>query len=195
EVSVSTPSVCFESPSCSLSSSAPPPRPPSRPPAQERGPRRRPEPRTITRGSRGARRSPTRAGGFVFAEPMAPAPLLSVPGRCRGHQRLVREAWQRAPLLHYGSEVNPVRLHGRSHQLVGLTIRRRAVRPPLVSAARHQEPRLFPDSARARLTVCAPVRQSQSSGGASLRRQTAADTNASGRCQVDGESSPTPAAR
>src|SRR5207249_8207376 len=91
-------------------------------PAQERGPRRRPEPRTITRGSRGARRSPTRAGGFVFAEPMAPAPLLSVPGRCRGHQRLVREAWQRAPLLHYGSQVNPVRLHGRSHQLVGPTI-------------------------------------------------------------------------
>ena len=29
--------------------------------------------------ARGARRSPTRAGGFVFAEPMAPAPLLSVP--------------------------------------------------------------------------------------------------------------------
>ena len=43
------------------------------------GPRRRPEPRTITHTSRGTRRSPTRAGGFVFAEPMAPAPLLSVP--------------------------------------------------------------------------------------------------------------------
>ena len=43
------------------------------------GPRRRPKPRTITRSSRGARRSTTRAGGFVFAEPMAPAPLLSVP--------------------------------------------------------------------------------------------------------------------
>ncbi len=50
------------------------------PSAQERGPRRRrPEPPTITHRSRGARRSPTRAGGFVFAEPMAPAPLLSVP--------------------------------------------------------------------------------------------------------------------
>src|ERR687898_90529 len=46
-------------------------------PPQERGPRRRPEPRTITHS--GACRSPTRAGGFVFAEPMAPAPLLSVP--------------------------------------------------------------------------------------------------------------------
>jgi hypothetical protein len=29
--------------------------------------------------ARGARRSPTGAGGFVFAEPMAHAPLLSVP--------------------------------------------------------------------------------------------------------------------
>jgi hypothetical protein len=29
--------------------------------------------------SRKTGRSPTRAGGFVFAEPMAPAPLLSVP--------------------------------------------------------------------------------------------------------------------
>jgi hypothetical protein len=48
-------------------------------PAQERGPRRRPEPRTITDTSRGTRRSPTRAGGFVFAELIAPAPLLSVP--------------------------------------------------------------------------------------------------------------------
>jgi hypothetical protein len=192
---VSSPSVLFESPSCSLSSSAPSPRPPSRPPAQERGPRRRPEPRTITRRSRGARRSPTRAGGFMFAEPMAPAPLLSVPWRCPGHQRLIREAWERAPLLHYGSQVNPVRFHGRSHQLVGSTIGRSAVNPPSVSVARHQEPRLFPDSARARLTICARVRQFQSSGGASHRRQTAADTSASGRCPVGGGSSPTPAAR
>src|SRR5260221_11414650 len=58
--------------------------------------------------ARGARRSPTRAGGFVFAEPMAPAPLLSVPVAMPGHQRLIREAWKRAPLLHYGSQVNPV---------------------------------------------------------------------------------------
>ena len=29
--------------------------------------------------------------------------------RCPGHQRLIREAWKRAPLLHYGSQVNPVR--------------------------------------------------------------------------------------
>src|SRR5262245_31315541 len=100
----------------------------------------------------------------------APAPLLSVPWRCRGHQRLIREAWQRAPLLHYGSQLNPVRFNGRSHQLVGPTIGRRAVKPPSVSAARHQGPRLFPDNARARLAVCAPVRQSQSSGGASPPR-------------------------
>jgi len=34
-------------------------------------------------------RSPTRAGGFVFAEAIGSAPLLSVPWRCRGHQRLM----------------------------------------------------------------------------------------------------------
>jgi hypothetical protein len=33
-------------------------------------------------------------------------------GHASGHQRLIREAWKRAPLLHYGSQVNPVRLDG-----------------------------------------------------------------------------------
>jgi hypothetical protein len=42
-----------------------------------------------------------------------------------GHQRLLREAWKRAPLLHCGSQVNPVQLHGRSHQLSGPTVGRR----------------------------------------------------------------------
>jgi hypothetical protein len=57
--------------------------------------------------------------------------------------------------------------------------------------AADQGPRRFPDSARARLTVCARVRQFQSSAGACRRRQSAADTSASGRCLVGDESNPT----
>ena len=46
--------------------------------------------------------------------------------QCPGHQRLIREAWKRAPLLHCGSQGNPVRFDGRSHQLSGPTTARRA---------------------------------------------------------------------
>ena len=39
---------------------------------------------------------------------MAPTLLLSVSVRCTEHQRLIREAWQRAPLLELGvTSVNP----------------------------------------------------------------------------------------
>ena len=72
------PAVCFESASFSLSSErtsieAAEQTPPRAGPAQAAGAT------NDHAQARGARRSPTRAGGFVFAEPMAPAPLLSVP--------------------------------------------------------------------------------------------------------------------
>jgi hypothetical protein len=73
-----------------------------------------PRQRRVRAGGRGHERSEAErvahtdhrpeAGGFVFAEPKAPAPLLSVPAAKPGHQRLIREAWKRAPLLHYGSQ-------------------------------------------------------------------------------------------
>ena len=193
---MSTPSVCFESRSFSFSSSAPPPRPPSRPPAQERGPRRRPEPRTITRttawhtpitdeswrlrvrGADGSRATSIRAGG----DAPDTRDFFVKPGSERPFYTTVRKGTQ-------------YDVDGRSHQLVGPTIERRAVRPPSVSTARPQGPRRSPDSARARSTVCARARQSQSSGGACRRRQTAADTSASARCPVGGGSSPMPAER
>ena len=108
--------------------------------------------RLRVRGADGSRATSIRAGGDapdtrdLFVKPGSERPFYTT--------------------VHRGTQYN---LHGRSHQLVGPTIARRAVRPPSVSAARHQEPRLFPDSARARLTVCARARQSQSSGGASRR--------------------------
>jgi hypothetical protein len=92
-------------------------------PAQERGPRRRPEPRTITHGSRG--RTPITDESWrlrVRGADGSRATSIRAGGDAPGHQRLLREAWKRAPLLHYGSQVNPVRRDGRSHQLVGPTL-------------------------------------------------------------------------
>ena len=105
---------------CSCQSNRPPSRSPSRPPTQERGPRRQPSPDDPDAGSE-RHRSPTRAGGFVVAGAVAPTATSIRVGTIRTeHQRLLREAWKRAPLLHFGSRVNPVRNSGRSHQLVGL---------------------------------------------------------------------------
>jgi hypothetical protein len=104
----------------SCQSNRPPSRSPSRPPTQERGPRRRPSSDDPDAGS-DRHRSPTRAGGFVVAGAVAPTATSIRVGTIRTeHQRLLREAWKRAPLLHFGSRVNPVRNSGRSHQLVGL---------------------------------------------------------------------------
>src|SRR5262252_2627925 len=164
-------------------------------PRPKAGPRRRPKPRMITRGAR--------YGRLIADE--------SWRLRVRGANRLPRNFYPcrggaadtRDFCVKPGSE-RPfyTTVHGEPRTFErALTPARwpddraSCVRPPGVSAARQQGPRRFPDSARVRLTVCAPGRQSQSSDGVSHPCQTAVDTNASGRCPVGSGSSPRPAAR
>jgi hypothetical protein len=91
---------------------------------------------------------------------MAPTLLLSVSVRCTEHQRLIGEAWERAPLLELGVTRCTRPVVGRSHQLVVACARPppRAVSPPAVSAAHRREPARSRDNARGRLPVCARAR-------------------------------------
>src|SRR3954454_13059983 len=105
----------------------------------------------------GARRSTTQAGGFVFAEPMA-SRATSI--RAGGDAPDTRDSFVKP-----GSE-RP--FYTAVHREPSTTWRALApaewaddqssgLRPRSVSAARQPAPRLFPGSARARLTVSVPV--------------------------------------
>jgi hypothetical protein len=93
-------------------------RPPSRPPTRA-GPAQAADPQTTTGGPTPITDESWRLR--VRRSRWLPRHFYPCRWPCPGHQRLIREAWERAPLLHCGSQVNPVRFAGRSHQLIGPT--------------------------------------------------------------------------